>query len=65
MKSKLFGKHVIAFRGRLNNQPLRPFVGVSADDSGENGEWLTLRQAEALANNILRAVAYLRSQAKG
>jgi hypothetical protein len=61
-KSKYFGKHIQAFHGSVNGGSLRPFVSVAPNDDGEFGEWLSIRQAESLANNILKAVAYLRKK---
>lgn len=62
-KTKCFGKHIKAFHGHVNGGPLRPYVGVAPNDDVEFGEWLSLRQAESLAKNILKAVAHLRKDA--
>ena len=59
---KSFGKYVRAFFGHMNGSPLRPFVGVSPNDNAEFGEWLTPKDAERFANNILKAVAFLRKE---
>jgi hypothetical protein len=62
-KGKTFGKHVRAFHGRINSSPLKPLIAVSPDDDVDDAcmaPWLSPREAETLARNLLKAVAYLR-----
>lgn len=59
-RDKNFGPHVKAFYGKLNGSELTPFVAVSPDDDAEYGEWMTVKQAETFAKNILKAVDHLR-----
>ena len=67
-KQKTFGKHVRAFHGRINSSPLKPLIAVSPDEDVSDAcmaPWLSPREAETLARNLLKAVAYLRAKPEG
>lgn len=67
-KQKNFGKHVIAFHGKVNDGPLRPMIAVNLSDAIDDpcigDEWLTPTEAERLGKQLLKAAAYIRASEK-
>lgn len=64
-KEKSFGKHVIAFHGRVNDSKMRPLIALDPEDVIDDpclGDvWLSPAEAERLAKQLLKAAAYLRA----
>lgn len=62
--NKKFGKHVAVFSGKKNGGRLTSYVSFSFEplDNGYLGEWLTIKDAERHANNLLKAVAFIKEK---
>jgi hypothetical protein len=68
MKTKKFGRHVVAFDGRMNDKPVREYVGCTFNhislDSPQDSEWLSTSQAKKLGQDLIKAAEYIEAHKK-